>query len=148
MFRSVSNDVSSSPCRNRRQGRRGATLVEFAVVAPLFFAMIFGIIEFGRLVMVQQIITNAAREGARRAVLEQSNASGVQAAVTQYLDRTSVPGATVTLLPDNFQTVGFGDPVEVTITVDYDRVSWLPASWFLGGTTLSASSAMCAERLE
>ena len=51
-----------------RRKRRGAAVVEFAIVAPLFFLLIFGMIEYGRMVMVQQVITNASREGARRAV--------------------------------------------------------------------------------
>ncbi len=44
--------------------------MEFAVVAPLFLVFVFGMIEYGRMVMVQQVITNASREGARRAVLD------------------------------------------------------------------------------
>ncbi len=60
--------------RNRRAAastrqRRGATLVEFAVVAPVLFLFVFGIIEFGRLLMVQQAMTNAARESCREASL-------------------------------------------------------------------------------
>ncbi len=44
-------------------------MVEFAIVAPIFFLLIFGMIEFGRVVMVQQLLTNASREGARLGVL-------------------------------------------------------------------------------
>ena len=40
-------------CRPCRRNRRGAAVVEFAIVAPLFFLMIFGMIEFGRAIMVQ-----------------------------------------------------------------------------------------------
>ena len=41
------------------KSRRGVAAVEFALVAPLFFMFVFGIIEFGWMVMVQQVITNA-----------------------------------------------------------------------------------------
>ncbi len=52
--------------RNRKQTeRRGAAIVEFAVIAPLLFFLIFGMIEFGRVIMVMQVMTNATREGAR-----------------------------------------------------------------------------------
>ena len=62
--------------------RRGATVVEFAVVSPLFFLFIFGLIEFGRYVMVQQALTNAAREGSRTAALvTTTNPERVNAAV-------------------------------------------------------------------
>ena len=132
----------------RGRDRRGAALVEFAVVAPLFFATIFSIVEFGRLVMVEQIMTNAAREGARRAVLEQSTASEVEAAIAGYLDSTSIPGATVTVSPSDLSRAGFGEPIRVTVSVPYGDVSWLPASWLFRESSITASSVMCAERLE
>ncbi len=45
----------------RRSARRGSAAVEFAFVAPIFFAFIIGIVDFGRMMMVQEIMTNAAR---------------------------------------------------------------------------------------
>ncbi len=50
--------------------------MEFAIVAPIFFMMIMGMLELGRAVMVQQVITNASREGARVAVLDGAQAVG------------------------------------------------------------------------
>ena len=90
------------PCparRSRFRNRRGATLVEFAIVAPVLFLFILGMAEFGRMVMVQQILTNASREGARRAILEHAAASEVETFVGDYLANTSVSGATVTVAP-------------------------------------------------
>jgi hypothetical protein len=49
--------------------RRGQALVEFAIVAPFFFFMLFAIIDFGRYVYYVQILNNAAREGARYAIV-------------------------------------------------------------------------------
>jgi Flp pilus assembly protein TadG len=134
----------------RRSGRRrrGATLVEFALVAPLLFLLIFTIIEFGRLVMVDQILTNAAREGARRAVLEQSTVSDVEQATSNYLSKSSISGASITVSPDPLTAAGFGDTVSVTCSVTYDQVTWLPTPRFLGGINLTARSTMCAERPE
>ncbi|MFH1919179.1 MAG: TadE/TadG family type IV pilus assembly protein [Planctomycetota bacterium] len=123
-------------------------MVEFAVVAPILFLLVFGIIEFGRLVMVEQILTNASREGARRAILEQSTVAGVETTVSDYLTGSSVSGATVTVTPDPLNQVGFGDLVTVTVAVTFDQVSWLPASRFLSGTNLTTQSAMRAERPE
>jgi Flp pilus assembly protein TadG len=51
----------------RRQ--RGATLVEFALVLPLLVLLLFGIIEFGRILSAQVIVTYAAENGARYATL-------------------------------------------------------------------------------
>lgn len=51
-----------------RKGReRGATLVEFAVIAPLLFLLIFGVIEFSRAVSAYTTVWTGAREGARYA---------------------------------------------------------------------------------
>jgi len=140
--------TGGGPRRLTRSRRRGTAIVEFAIVAPLFFLVILGIIEFGRMVMVQQILTNASREGARRAVLETATAPDVETVVADYLTKTSVPGATVRVDPGSLSGLGFGDPVTVTVSVPFDRVSWVPAPWFLGGKTLSAQSVMRAERAE
>jgi Flp pilus assembly protein TadG len=52
----------------------GSTMAEFAVVAGVFFMMILAIIEFGRLLYTHNALTDAARRGARYAVLHQQNA--------------------------------------------------------------------------
>jgi Flp pilus assembly protein TadG len=136
------------PHDRSRRTRRGAAAVEFAIVAPVLFLLILGIIEFGRMVMVQQILTNASREGARRAILEHVTASEVETAVSDYLTNTSVSGATVTVAPGSLSGLAFGDPVTVTVSVPFDQVSWVPAPWFLGGTNFTGQSIMRAERPE
>lgn len=45
----------------------GQALVEVALVAPLFFAIVFGIIDLGRIIWANDVVANAAREGARYA---------------------------------------------------------------------------------
>ena len=134
--------------RGLHRQRRGAAVVEFAVVAPLLFLVLFGIIEFGRLFMVQQVLTNATREGARRAILETSTEAEVKTVVGDYLTSAAVSGATVTVSPSNLSLLGLGDAVTVGASVPFEDVSWLPSPWFLGGRTLSAQSVMRAERPE
>lgn len=51
---------------------RGQAMVEFALVAPIFLLILFGILEFGRYVYIAQILNNAAREGARYAIVHGS----------------------------------------------------------------------------
>jgi Flp pilus assembly protein TadG len=48
---------------------RGSTLVEFAIAATVFLTCVFGVIEFGRALWVHNALTDAARRGARYAVL-------------------------------------------------------------------------------
>ena len=128
--------------------RRGVAAVEFAIVAPLFLLILFGIIEFGRMMMVQQVLTNASRVGARRAVIEGTDTTEVESLVTNYLTNGSVSGANVNVSPTNLSNLGLGDNVTVTISVPFDTVSWTPTTMFLGGATLKASTMMEAERAQ
>jgi Flp pilus assembly protein TadG len=138
-------------CRQCRRNRRGAAVVEFAIVAPLFFLMVFGMIEFGRAIMVKQILTNASREGARVAVLDSqtATASQVNTMVTTYLQNAGITGATITINPTEPTSAGYGAPVTVTVRIPFSSVSWLPAPWFLtGGTNLTASTVMRRETVQ
>jgi Flp pilus assembly protein TadG len=55
--------------KESRKGNRGATVVEFAMVLPLFLLLLFGIIEFGRYFFVQHTVQFATREGTRLALV-------------------------------------------------------------------------------
>jgi len=128
------------------------------MVAPLFFGVLFGIVEFGRAFMVQQILTNASREGARAAILESATTAEVVSEVQDYLTSATIPSDTATVAvtvtksdattSTTLSEAGSGDPIEVLITVDYTDVSWIP-SWFIPDTAvLSARTIMLAERLQ
>lgn len=134
--------------RLHRSKRRGAAAVEFAVVAPVFVLLVFGMLEYGRMVMVQQVITNASREGARRAVLDGATASEVQSTVSSYLTGATVTGATTTISPSDPGTAAAGDPISVTVSVPFSAVSWLPSPMYLGGKTMSAATTMRRESVE
>ncbi len=56
------------PRAKMSSGRQGAAAVETALVLPLALLFMFGIMEYGRFVMTQQVLTNAAREGCRYAI--------------------------------------------------------------------------------
>ncbi len=134
--------------RSFRKHRRGAAAVEFAVVAPIFLLLVFGMIEYGRMVMVQQVITNASREGARRAVLDGTTNADVVTVVNDYLTAGSIAGANVTVTPTNPQDAAFGDPVTVSVDIGFSQVSWLPSPMYLGGRTLSATTVMRRESVQ
>lgn len=59
------------------KNEKGGTMAEFAVVALVFFMIIFGIIEFGRLLYTHNALTDATRRGARYAVLHPSTSTCV-----------------------------------------------------------------------
>jgi Flp pilus assembly protein TadG len=55
--------------RRELRSDRGTSLVEFAIVLPLLFLLVFGLIEFGLLFYNKAVITNASREGARAGIV-------------------------------------------------------------------------------
>jgi len=134
--------------RSCRKERLGVAAVEFAVVAPLFFLLLLGMVEIGRMVMVQQVITNASREGARIGVLDGSTTTDVMNAVEGYLASGGVRNATVTITPDPPSQAGYDEPVTVTVRVPFSQVSWLPTPMFLGGVELSAVTTMRRETVQ
>ncbi len=134
------------PTARRRSFRRhrGVAAVEFAIVAPIFFLMVLGIIEIGRAMMVQQVLINASRVGARRAVMLSSDEQSVIDAVTEYAAGVGVNGVEASVSP-NPATAAAGVPVTVNVTIGFEQVSWLPAPWIMGGRDLSSSSVMRKE---
>ena len=58
--------------RSLREERRGQTLVEFALVLPLLVLVLVGIFDFGRAIFAYNTVSNAAREGARLAIVDQT----------------------------------------------------------------------------
>lgn len=124
-------------------------MVEFAVVAPVFILLVFGMIEFGRMVMVQQILTNASREGARMAVVEGATNNDVETSVEEFLAASSITSATIEILVDGasapLDSAEVGDPITVTVSVGFGSVSWLPVPMYVGNQTLTATSVMRRE---
>jgi Flp pilus assembly protein TadG len=137
--------ASSRP--GRRGLRRGAAVTEFAIVAPVFFLMVIGFLEFGRALMVQQVLINASRVGARQAITTGATTGEVQSAVQEYTEGVAVPGVDVAISPDP-ASAAVGTAITVTTSVDFGEVSWMPSPWFLGGKTLTASSRMRKEGFE
>ncbi len=132
--------------RDKRQSaRRGATLVEFAFVAPVFFLMVLGIIEFGRAMMVQSLLTGAAQQGARAGALTNAQSADVTAAVNSYLTSAGISGASTTVSPSPPSSASPGQDVTVTITIPYSQVSWLPSPAYLKQTTLTSTAIVQRE---
>lgn len=75
----------------RGRSEEGAQLVEFALVLPLLLLVMLGIAEFGFMFQRYEVVTNAAREGARLAVLPGYGTTDVQARVAAYVSSGRVP---------------------------------------------------------
>lgn len=136
MIRSLHSGVT----HGRRSSHRGQALVEFAFVAPIFFLLLFGIIDFGRYVYYVQILNNAAREGARYAIVHGSDSfqpvgptqddATVAGIVRTYAVGVIGSGAVLSIHsywadppvppnPPNVPSNNRGSKVRVTVTYDF-----------------------------
>jgi Flp pilus assembly protein TadG len=105
-----------------RRDQRGAALLEMAFTLPLLLLISVSIFEFGRAFEVWQVLTNAAREGARVAVLPGISDAMVTARVQQYanagvLDAGVTP--TVTIQRNSTISYGSGTASGSKVTVTY-----------------------------
>jgi Flp pilus assembly protein TadG len=115
---------------DRRAARQGVAAVEFAFVMPAILALLVGIWELGRLIEIQQLMTNAAREGARQAATGQLTNAQTQSVIQQYLTVAGLPTTNVT--SKAWDTTGNCDPsaasyqdnIQVNITMPFKDVSW------------------------
>lgn len=82
------------------RSRRGATVVEFAIVAPLLLTLVLGVVQLSLAMNRAQGLHAAAREGARAASLETTTDAQVRSAVASALDGvTGAATSTVTITP-------------------------------------------------
>ena len=135
---------------NRIRNQRGAALLETAITLPLILLVCVAIFEFGRAYQTWQVLTNAAREGARIAILTETTDAMVTTAVRDYMANGQLPefaAATVNIE----RTVPFGANTasRVTVTYPFNFMVLNPvvrlvnaASETGDGTTLMQSSAL------
>ena len=70
---------------HRRQSERGSVMIETAIVVPILLLLTVGIFEIGRAYQTWQVVTNAAREGARASITPSDDDDTVEALVRQYM---------------------------------------------------------------
>jgi Flp pilus assembly protein TadG len=132
--------------RSIRGKRWGAAAVEFAIVAPIFLLFIFAMVEFGRMMMVQQIIVQTARDGARHAIVNGSTVETTRDLVEQQLtDNTVTVERDAITVDPNPATAAAGDQITVTVTIPFGDVTWLPGGSLLNRVDLQASTTMRRE---
>ena len=133
------------------QPRCGTAAVELAVVAPLVVGLLVGLLEVGQVVKVNQILSNAAREGARAASTGINTYADVQTTVGNYLTNSGITnqrGLTVSVAdvtqgnpgPQfNPNTANWLDQLQVTVTLPYSNVQ-LMQSLITPRTVISAQA--------
>jgi Flp pilus assembly protein TadG len=141
--------IASSRLRRLLRGERGTALIETAMTLPLLLLVSVGIFEFGRAFQTWQVLTNAAREGARLAVMPSSTDAAVKARVQSYLTSgqlTNTPGIDVN--PLSTVDIGGGATAKsslVTVTYPFQFVVLQPvASLLVSGSTYNTPFTLTA----
>ncbi len=125
--------------------RHGATIVEFALVAPIFFILLFGGIEFATLSTIRATSHNAAYEGARKLVIPGADVTVGIAEAERIMSIIGVDTLAVTVTP-NVITNNTRE-VTVSISIPYkDNAVFVPM--FTGGLTIVSSTTLATERYD
>jgi Flp pilus assembly protein TadG len=134
----------------RHNNERGTALLEMALTLPLLLLVSIGIFEFGRAYQTQQVLTNAAREGARVAVLPGQPAGAVQARVTAYATAGQIyhPADAAATVTPTLVSIGSGQTTsgsKVTVTYPYSFTVLQPvARLIVRNSTVGAAFTMTA----
>ena len=137
----------------KQDKRRGTALVEMAVVLPVFLMVVWGIIEFGRGMMVANMITNAAREGARLAVIDGNTNTDVENAISSFLQQAiNVSPGDITVKigideapgnPNPMNQIASAEPrdlVNIVVSVPFNSVSFIPGNYLAGKSLVGRAS--------
>ena len=136
-------------------------MVEFALLLPVLIMSVFATIDFGRAIMVMQLLTHASRVGARTGVLPGNGYDQIKSAVNTSLTSagiTSAPDPTVSVQPygtstwvaassstDLVKTANPGDAIKVSVSVPYGNVSWISGIFLSSTTNLTSGAVMGKE---
>jgi Flp pilus assembly protein TadG len=103
--------------------QRGLALVEMALVLPLLFLLLFGLIEYGWLFFKYQQIAGAARHGCRIGVAQGKASADVTTAVNDLMSKAGLSGKyTTTINPPEVLTAAPGSTVSVSVSVKYSDI--------------------------
>ena len=131
--------------RRVRACRKGATAVEFALTAPVFFLFLLAAFEFGWLNVIRHTADNAAYEAARTAMVPGATAAEARAKADGLLNIVGARGARVTVTPPVLKT----DTDQVTVAIDIPMSrNGIIVPRFSSRTTLRSSSTLRTERAE
>jgi Flp pilus assembly protein TadG len=120
-----------SGLRRATENSAGQTLVEFALIVPIFILVIMGVFDVGRAIYAYSTINNAAHEAARLAIVDQNTADVREEAVGRAVGvNVAVGDVTVRWLSANYTDVApcnatprFGCAVEVTVAYEFNAAT-------------------------
>jgi Flp pilus assembly protein TadG len=133
--------------------QKGATLVEFIIVLPVFLMFMTGILDFSIVLYDKAQLKNASRQGARYGIVHTTPSYATTTAVANYAKTYTTnlisfaPSApTVSSnVTQSSATPQFGDTLTVTLTYVYTRLTYLTSIGLSSTVTLTATTTMTYE---
>ena len=143
----------------RRGGENGQAIIELALTLPLLLVIVLGIFDFGFMFQRYEVVTNAAREGARVGVLPGYRVDDAQARAIAYLSAGGLGGTSTVNVADcdsgalvngkrcsfaEKTTATFGSPaktvgvIKVTVSYDHEFTFVGPLMSLFGGGNLAS----------
>ncbi len=121
-----------------RRGERGSELIEFAILFPLLLLIVSGMVDMGFLFQTYEVVTNAAREGARIAILPNYTTNDVQNRVASYIAASGLaqtfPPPTVNAITVTLPSGATISAYEVTVTYPHTFALLAPIAKYFGGS--------------
>jgi Flp pilus assembly protein TadG len=131
--------------RSSSSRSQGQSLVEFALVLPLLLVVLFGILDFGRVIYAYNAISNAARTGARVAIVDQTE-SAIEAAARS--EAVGIAPMTVTVTYPDCSAADLKLTCTVSVEVSHQ---WQPVTPVIGAIvgpiTVRSTTSMSVERV-
>jgi len=129
--------------RSRHKRQRGQAAVEFALILPLFLLLVFAVTEFGRIWMVQHVLTTASRAGARQAILPSTTEAQVSQTVSDLCTGASLNAELTSVSMSNVGMAGAsGSTTEVTVSYNHPVLSGSLIPGLSGSFTLASTTRM------
>lgn len=126
--------------QNQRRRSRGQSLVETAIILPVVLMLIMAIIDFGLLFNNYIIISNASREGARKAALGGTDSEIVQT-IQNMTTTLKLSNMSISISPDYSQR-SHGSQVKISITYRSPLITPIIDKFFPGGVAQLKSAAI------
>ena len=144
------------PARRSPHGpESGVAIVEFALILPLLLILLLLILDFGRAINYWIDTTHLASEGARLAAVDKDSSGNLQAHIKSQADTEELrTGGPVGVVPPGLEVCvaypegrSVGQPVEVTVSADYNWLPFIDNGFGLTQSTITGSATHRIERV-
>jgi len=142
--------------RSLRRDESGQALVEFALILPLLLVLVFGVLDFGKAYNYWIDSTHLSATGARWAAVNKNPGPGatLQESIRENADTAELRDGGTDAVPTAVQvcvtfpdgTSNVGDPVQVTVSADYNFLNFLQVETGVTSKTITGSSTMRLEQ--